>query len=110
MRFDLVDGGGAATRDVRVGDALVSFPVWAFATDRTPGSTVKVVFPAGFHVDVEAGSIPDPTMAADGRTIYPDRQARPRPLSFFAYLVADRPGAYCGADRVARWSAAPRCI
>ena len=39
LPFYLVDGGGTATRDVRVGTALASFPVWAFATDSTPGST-----------------------------------------------------------------------
>ena len=93
LRFDLVDPGGAPTRDVRVGDTLVSFPVWAFATDSTPGSSVKVVFPAGFSADVEAGSIPDPTVDSSGRTIYQTGKLD-RPLSFFAYLIADRPGAY----------------
>src|SRR4029079_15399678 len=28
LRFDLKDTGGSATRDLRVGDSLVSFPVW----------------------------------------------------------------------------------
>ena len=91
--FYLVDPGGAPTRDVRVGDSLVSFPVWAFATDSTPGSSVKVVFPAGFSADVEAGSIPAPVVDATGRTVY-QTGTLDRPLSFFAYLIADRPGAY----------------
>jgi len=93
LRFDLVDPGGAPTRDVRVGDSLVSFPVWAYATDSTPGSSVKVVFPAGFSADVEAGAIPDPVVDATGRTIYQTGKLD-KPLSFFAYLIADRPGAY----------------
>ncbi len=93
LRFDLVDPGGAPTRDVRVGDSLVSFPVWAFATDGTPGSSVKVVFPAGFSADVQAGSIPAPVTDTTGRTIY-QTGALAKPLSFFAYLIADRPGAY----------------
>ena len=93
LRFDLVDPGGAPTRDVRVGDSLVSFPVWAYATDGTPGSSVKVVFPAGFSADVEAGSIPAPLVDATGRTIYQTGKLD-KPLSFFAYLIADRPGAY----------------
>ncbi len=93
LRFDLVDPGGAPTRDVRVGDSLVSFPVWAYATDSTPGSSVEVVFPAGFAADVEAGTIPDPTVDASGRTIYQTGKLD-KPLSFFAYLIADRPGAY----------------
>ena len=38
LAFDLRDPGGKATRDLRIGDTLVSFPVWAFASDATPGS------------------------------------------------------------------------
>ena len=93
LTFYLKDPGGAATRDLRVGDSLVSFPVWAFATRSTPGSTVMVVFPKGFDVEVEAGKIAAPTIEADGRTIF--RSGRlAKPLEFFAYLVGDRPGAY----------------
>jgi len=54
LTFYLKDPGGAATRDLRVGDSLVSFPVWAFATKGTPGGTVTVVFPTGYDVKVEA--------------------------------------------------------
>lgn len=91
--FNLNDPGGASTRDLRVGDSLVSFSVWAFATDSTPGSEVTVVFPAGYEVKVEAGEIPRPTTDADGRTVF--RTGRlDAPLDFFAYLVADRPGSY----------------
>jgi len=93
LRFDLVDGGGAATRDLRIGTSLVSFPVWAYASDATPGSTVTVVFPAGFETTVEAGDLPAPTKDSNGKVIY--RTGRlATPLTFFAYLVADRPGAY----------------
>ena len=97
LAFDIVDAGGAATRDVRIGSSLVSFPVWAFATDSTPGSTVRVVFPAGYEVQVESGSIPDPTKDASGRVIFQTAKLG-APLSFFAYLVADRPAAH--ADQV----------
>ena len=58
LTFDLADPGGAPTRDLRVGDTLVSFPVWAFASDATPGSSVTVVFPAGYQIQVEAGGDP----------------------------------------------------
>ena len=93
LTFDLRDPGGAPTRDLRVGDALVSFPVWAFASDDTPGSSVSVVFPAGYQIQVEAGAIPSPTTADDGRVIF-HSGVLAKPLDFFAYLVADRPGAY----------------
>lgn len=90
LAFDLADKGGAASRDVRVGPSLASFPVWAFATDSTPGSSVRVTFPAGFTVEAQAGSIPKPTTQADGTTVF-DTGRLDKPLSFFAYLVGDRP-------------------
>jgi hypothetical protein len=93
LRFDLKDPGGQPTRDLRIGDTLASFPVWAFASDDTAGSTVTVIFPKGYQVAVEAGRIPAPTTASDGRTIF-RTGALSKPLDFFAYLVADRPGAY----------------
>ena len=93
LAFDLRDPGGTPTRDLRIGDTLASFPVWAFASDDTPGSSVTVVFPKGYQVAVEAGRIPSPSTAADGRTIF-RTGALSKPLDFFAYLVADRPGAY----------------
>ena len=94
--FDMVDKGGAATRDLRVGSSLVSFPVWAFATDATAGSTVRVAFPAGYNVQVESGEIPASTTAADGTVVFQTPRLK-APLSFYAFLVADRPGAL--ADR-----------
>jgi hypothetical protein len=93
LTFYLKDPGGAPTRDLRIGDALVSFPVWAFASDDTPGSTVSIVFPAGYQIQVEAGQIPPPVTASDGRVIF-QSGVLAKPLDFFAYLVADRPGAY----------------
>jgi hypothetical protein len=93
LTFELKDPGGKATRDLRIGDTLVSFPVWAFASDDTPGSSVTVVFPKGYDVAVEAGRIPAPDTLADGRTIFRSGVLA-KPLDFFAYLVADRPGAY----------------
>jgi hypothetical protein len=83
LTFYLKDPGGVATRDLRVGDSLVSFPVWAFATRATPGSTVMVVFPKGFDVEVEAGKIAAPTTEDDGRTIFRSGKLA-KPLEFFA--------------------------
>ncbi len=93
LTFYLEDPGGAATRDLRVGDSLVSFPVWAYATADTPGSSVTVVMPKGFEVEVEAGEIPAPATLADGRTVFRSGTLQ-RPLEFFAYLVGSRPGAF----------------
>jgi hypothetical protein len=93
LSFDLRDPGGKPTRDLRIGDTLVSFPVWAFASDDTSGSSVTVVFPKGYQVAVEAGRIPSPTLSSDGRTVF-NSGILAKPLDFFAYLVGDRPGAY----------------
>jgi hypothetical protein len=93
LRFDLPDPGGAPTRDVRVGASLVSFPVWAFASPSTSGAAVSVVFPKGYSVTVEAGSLPSPTVDATGRTIL-KATGIGNPARFFAYVVADRPGSY----------------
>ena len=93
FRFDIPDPGGSATRPIRVGDALVSFPVWAFASDGAKGSQVSVTFPAGYHVTVERGELAQRGTDADGRTILRSGVLA-RPTSFFAYVVADRPGAY----------------
>jgi len=89
--FDLVDTGGAAGRSFRVGDSLVSFPVWAFASDATAGSTVRVVFPSGYHVEVASGDLPAPATASDG-TVVLETGSLKTPLTFFAFLVADRSG------------------
>ena len=97
LTFDLKDSGGSSTRDVRVGDSLASFPVWAYASDQTPGSRVTVVFPKDYTIDVEAGELPAPTVDDEGRTIYKTGRLD-KPLEFFAYFVADRPGAYVERD------------
>jgi hypothetical protein len=90
LAFDIVDKGGAATRQVRVSPSLVSFPVWAFATDATSGSSVRVTFPAGFKVEVDQGDIGAPSTMSDGSVVL-ESGSLAKPLSFFAYLVADRP-------------------
>lgn len=91
LTFDLPDAGGAADRDVRVGDSLVTFPVWAFASDGASGSTVAVTFPPGYEVSLEAGALPDRTTAADGSTTLRSGPIA-QPLSFFAFAVGEREG------------------
>jgi hypothetical protein len=106
LQFDLPDPGGDPGRDVRVGTAFVSFPVWAFATDSTPGSTVRVVFPKGFTVVAEAGTLPESTTDAEGRTVF-DTGPLEAPLDYFAYLVADAPSAYLASSRRATIDSTP---
>ncbi len=91
--FDLPDPGGDPTRQIRVGDALVAFPVWAFGTTGTPGSSVSVRFPTGYQVQVVAGQLPPPVTAADG-TVSLTSAVLADPFKLSAYVVADRPSAF----------------
>ncbi len=93
LRYDLKDPGGSPTRELRVGDALVSFPVWAYASGGTAGSSVSVAFPKGYEPRVEAGDLGTPVTDAEGRITFSSGKLS-KPLEFFAYLIADRPGAY----------------
>jgi hypothetical protein len=92
VSFDITDPGGRPNRDVRVAGTLAAFPVWAFGTENTPGSTVTVVIPAGYTVTVEAGNLATAT-GSNGTTVL---TAPPiaDPYSFFAYVTAERPGAF----------------
>jgi hypothetical protein len=90
ITFDLLDAGGAADRDVRVSRTLVAFPVWAYGT-AGGGSSVRVTIPAGYAVTLEAGAMTDessggPTTLVAGSIA--------DPTAFFAYVSADRAGAF----------------
>jgi hypothetical protein len=106
LTFDLPDPGGAPTRDIRVGESLVSFPAWAFATPSTPGGTVTVTFPAGYTIEVDSEQLGEPTTAADGRVVYATGRLAD-PLAFFAYFVADRPTAYTESTRLVEVAGQP---
>ena len=94
LTFDMPDPGGAAARDVRIGAALAVFPVWAYSYPNSiAGSSVTVVFPAGYTPYLEAGELPAPTTDAAGRTIFASGPL-PDATGFSAYFVAERPPAY----------------
>lgn len=92
VSFDITDPGGLPNRDVRVAGSLVAFPVWAFGTENTPGSKVSVVIPSGYTVTVEAGTLSS-AAGANGTTVL-SAPAIPDPYSFFAYVTAEKPGAF----------------
>jgi hypothetical protein len=93
LTYDITDPGGAATRTTRIGTTLVSFAAWGFGSSGTPGGTVSVVFPAGFSTDVKAPELGAPTTDAAGNQTFATGKLA-NPLKFFAYFVANRPGAY----------------
>ena len=57
LTFDLVDTGGSTDRDLRLSHNLMSFPVSAFGSPNTAGSSVSVVFPPDFTVQEEFGGL-----------------------------------------------------
>ncbi|HET8587284.1 MAG TPA: hypothetical protein VFM74_05340, partial [Candidatus Limnocylindria bacterium] len=91
ITFDLLDGGGAPDREVRVGPSLVAFPVWAYGTADTGGSSVRVTIPAGYTVTVEAGAMTDRSTASTTILV---SDGIDDPTSYFAYVSADRAGAF----------------
>ncbi|HEX2194811.1 MAG TPA: hypothetical protein VHK63_07670 [Candidatus Limnocylindria bacterium] len=90
VAFELVDAGGRPDRDVRIGRSVVAFPVWAFGTDSARGSSVRVQVPAGYRPTVQGSP-----MSSDRGPAGTVLRATPdNPFDFFAYVSADRPGAY----------------
>ena len=93
LSFDLPDPGRNVRAEVRIGPSLVTFPVWAFASDGAHGGSASVRFPAGYDVAVESGSFADRSTAADGSTILDSGQLV-NPLSFFAYVSGQKPAEF----------------
>jgi hypothetical protein len=91
VSFDLVDPGGAGTRDLRIGSSLAAFPVWAFGTQGEPGGSVRVELPEDYTPDVQGSDMDEGELPDGGLllTAEPDD-----PFAFFAYVTADRPGAF----------------
>jgi hypothetical protein len=91
VTYDLVDAGDAPDRDVRVTPSVVAFPVWAFGTAGVSGSSVSVRLPAGYTTEVQGGPLNESRGEA-GITLSATDLADP--FAFFAYISADRPGAF----------------
>ncbi len=94
--YDLPDPGGAPDRNLRISPSIVAFPIWAFGSDGEAGSGVTVVLPAGFRPSLEGDDMAT-SAGADGEIIL-SKTGLPDPFAFFAYLSADRPGAFTDAQ------------
>ena len=92
VSFDLLDAGDKPDRDVRVTRSVVAFPVWAFGSSGTTGSSVSVRLPAGYSPSVEGG--PLNTSHDDAGLTILSATDLADPFDFFAYVSADRPGAF----------------
>lgn len=93
VSFDLVDPGGAAGRDIRIGRSVVAFPAWAFGSSNVPGGSVRIDVPAGYNVSVEGTQMASTGGGGDQPTTL-RAERLPDPFAFFAYVSADRPGAF----------------
>ena len=93
LTFDVKDAAGSPDAQVRIGGVLASFPVWAFASDGATGSTVTVVFPAGYTVTVDTGAFDRTEATADGGTSLATDPIG-EPTAFFAYVTGQREATY----------------
>jgi hypothetical protein len=91
LSYDLVDPGGAPARDLRIGRTLVTFPVWGFGSEEVGAGSVTVFVPAGYTPTVEFGDL-EIQQLANGAYLL--SAGVTDPLSFFAYVSAERPGAF----------------
>ncbi|MEO8638812.1 MAG: hypothetical protein ABI458_02720 [Chloroflexota bacterium] len=92
VTFDLPDPGGVADRNLRISSSIVAFPLWAFGSSGEPGGSVTVILPGGFRPTVQGEDL-TPSVGAGGEIILATTSL-PDPFDFFAYLSADRAGAF----------------
>ena len=90
LKFDLIDSGGSTDRDFRISDNVVSFPVWAFGSPNTSGSSVSVSFPTGFTVQQEFGSLTQAASTPGGKIAY-SADAIPDSTEVSAWFTAVKP-------------------
>ena len=91
LTFDLVDQGGAANRDFRIGHSVVAFPVWAFGSAGVDGNSVAVDLPPTFTASVYGGPL-EQAILADG-TVHLTADNTDA-TSWVAYVTAERPGIF----------------
>lgn len=89
LHFQITDPGGPPDRRVRISPTIVTFEAWAFATPRTPGSSVTVTLPADYDVGVGRGPLSGPTPTDPGLQAWASGPLD-RPLDFVADVAANR--------------------
>jgi hypothetical protein len=92
VTYDLPDPGGAPDRNLRISPSIVTFPIWAFGSPDEPGGSVTVILPDGFRPSVQGEELVT-SVGAQGEIVLATASL-PDPFAFFAYLSADRPGAF----------------
>lgn len=106
LTFEVKDPGGVADRPVRISRSLVSFAAWSFATPGTPGASVNVRFPSGYHVTIGRGPLDGPVADESGHEQWSSGSIA-KPLDFVADVAADRPTDYEETSRTVPLTAGP---
>jgi len=96
VSFDMVDTGGAANRDLRIGRSVVAFPVWAFGSEGVGGGSVLVILPPTYRPTLYGEGLVEST-AEDG-SIHLATSSITDPYAFFVYVTAERPGIFRDTD------------
>ena len=91
ITFDMVDPGGTADRDFRIGHSVAAFPVWAFGSDGASGNGVVVLLPPTFTPSVYGGPLSE-TIQGDGSVRLAADVSDAS--TWFAYVTAERPGLF----------------
>jgi hypothetical protein len=98
LTYDLKDPGGAPDRAERISPSLVSFEAWAVATPSTPGGSVVVRLPSGYHATIGRGPLDGPVADGAGHDTWSSGTLQ-SPLTFVADVVADRPSDYAESQQ-----------
>ena len=109
LSFDLKDPGGAPDRPMRISPSLVSFAAWAFATPETPGASVRLRFPDGYHVTTGTAKLKGPESDDAGHSSW-SSGAIAKPIEFVADVFADRPAEYVETQRIVKLEGHPAAI
>jgi len=91
LTFDMVDSGGAANRDFRIGHSVVAFPVWAFGSSDVDGNSVAVLLPPTFTPSVYGGPLSQTALDDGSIQLSADNTDS---ASWFAYVTAEAPGIF----------------
>jgi hypothetical protein len=98
LTFDLADPGTPPAREIRVSNTIVTFSAWAFASDETSGSTVRLALPPGYEVTFLRGRLDGPTEDESGLEVWTSSPLD-APTSFEAAIRATRPATYLESKR-----------
>jgi hypothetical protein len=88
LTFVMTDAGGDPEREIWVRSRFVALPVWGFGTEGATNSSVEVVMPPGFEIQVPFGDMEVIHAAGAARAVATGID----PARFTAYVSGERTG------------------